>query len=231
MSQPLVLLHGALGSSEQMHAFADMLQGDFKVHTWDFPGHGGMAVPNAGYAMTELVEALESWLSTTFDVPVILFGYSMGGYAATVLACRRPELISHIITLGTKWSWSPEIVAREVKLLDPNVIQEKVPALVTLLTDRHTPQEWTDILHATRRLLERLGQDPLIGPSDLEGCSVPVDVLWGTEDRMISREESEETARILPNGQFYTLEGQRHPFEQVDINMLREMIRQRLSIT
>ncbi len=227
---PLVLLHGALGSADQMADFAQLLEGQYAVHSWDFPGHGGTPVPTAGFAMAHLVEALETWLATTFTKPVVIFGYSMGGYAATVLACRRPDLIRHIITLGTKWAWSPEIASREVKMLNPEIIQEKVPALVRLLIERHAPQDWTDILRATGYLLEGLGQDPLISQTDLEACEVPVDILWGMEDRMVSREESEASALILPNGQFHALDGQRHPFEQVDLLQLKGVLETLLGI-
>lgn len=221
---PLVLLHGALGSARQMSGLAEELRRDASVHTWDFPGHGGTPVPASGYAMAHLVDALGDWLASRFTEPVVIFGYSMGGYAATMLACHRPDLIRHIVTLGTKWSWSPEIAAREVKMLDPMMIQEKVPALVDLLKQRHEPQDWTTILYATRCLLEGLGRVPLLDDTNLKDCSIPVDILWGTADRMVSREESEWVAGILPHGHFHALEGQRHPFEQVDLDLLREVL-------
>lgn len=231
MSTPtLVLLHGALGSARQMAGLAALLKDDVPVHTWDFPGHGGAPVPDAGYSMADLVAGLEHWLDASFTQPVIVFGYSMGGYAATVLACRRPDLIHHVLTLGTKWSWSPDIAAREVRMLDPEVIREKVPALADMLADRHAPQDWTTIVQATRHLLEGLGQDPLLRDSDLRECAIPVDILWGSEDRMVSREESERVAGILPHGQFYALAGQRHPFEQVDLHILHDRLAKLFSI-
>lgn len=204
---PIVLLHGALGSARQMTGLGQQLQHDHVVHVRDFPGHGGSPVPDTGYVMTRLVDDLEDWLASSFTKPVVIFGYSMGGYAATALACRRPDLVRHVVTLGTKWSWSPEIAAREVKMLDPHIIQEKVPSLVDLLRERHAPQDWTTILHATRRLLESLGRDPLLDDASLKDCNIPVEFLWGSEDRMVTREESERFARIMPHGQFYVLEG------------------------
>ena len=47
-------------------------------------------------------------------------GHSMGGYVALKLALKRPELVDRIITLGTKFNWTPEVAAKEVKMLNPD---------------------------------------------------------------------------------------------------------------
>ena len=39
--QHLILLHGALGSKEQLQPLATTLQNTFHVHSFNFSGHGG----------------------------------------------------------------------------------------------------------------------------------------------------------------------------------------------
>lgn len=217
MTRPtILLLHGALGSRDQLSSLAHLLDANVEVISRDFSGHGGAEIPPDGFRMDKLVADLEDWMDENLSLPVTVFGYSMGGYAAVVLACRRPDLFSRIITLSTKWDWTPESAAREARMLDVDVLAEKAPALVDLISRRHAPQDWQHIVQATIPLLTSLGEDPLIGPGDFGNLNVPVDILWGSADRMVSMEESERTARFIPSGKFYVLDGVKHPFEQVD---------------
>ncbi len=41
MQTPLLLLHGAIGASDQLQPLAEKLAGNHDVHLLDFPGHGG----------------------------------------------------------------------------------------------------------------------------------------------------------------------------------------------
>ncbi len=170
--------------------------------------------------MSGLVADLEEWMDQNFTGPVLAFGYSMGGYAATVLACRRPDLFTRIITLGTKWDWTPASAAREAGMLEVDKIEEKVPALAQLIARRHAPQDWKAVVRATIPLLTALGADPLIDGQGIARLEVPVDILWGSADRMVSREESEAMANRMPRGRFFVLDGIRHPFEQIDPRVL-----------
>lgn len=221
---PILLLHGALGSADQLLPLANLLTSDFTVYNRSFSGHGGSAIPATGYRMDMLVADLESWMDDSFSEPVPAFGYSMGGYAATVLACRRPELFSRLITLGTKWDWTPESADREVSMLDTTVIAQKVPALADLIKARHAPQDWRLIVEATIGLIHALGRNPLLNQNHLAQLPVQVDVLWGSADRMVTREESEQTANRIPNGRFHILDGVKHPFEQLDPAVLMPFI-------
>lgn len=221
MSKPtLLLLHGALGSAAQLTPLAEGLSTTFTIINRNFYGHGGSAIPPAGYQMEELVSELEDWMDHHLSAPVLAFGYSMGGYAATVLASRRPEFFTRIITLGTKWTWTPASAAREVGMLNTNMIAEKVPALANLIAQRHSPQDWKAVVQATIPLLTALGEDPLIDESGLAKLDLPVDILWGSADRMVSREESEHMANCLPKGRFFMLDGIKHPIEQIDPQVL-----------
>ncbi len=218
--QTILLLHGALGSADQLSPLADLLVSDFEVVNRTFLGHGGSEIPSGGFRMDRLVADLEEWMVNHLSHPVITFGFSMGGYAAMVLAIRRPELFTRIITLGTKWDWTPDSAAHEARMLDTNAIAEKAPALVELITRRHAPRDWKHIVHATIPLLTSLGEDPLINSAQLHALNLPVDILWGSADRMVSKEESERTAHSMPKGKFHVLEGVKHPFELVDPRIL-----------
>jgi pimeloyl-ACP methyl ester carboxylesterase len=220
MPQPHLLLHGALGSGAQVQPLADLLTDQRPVLVFTFPGHGGDDVPTDGYRMRDLADALSHFLREEVDGPVEIFGYSMGGYVAAMVATELPERISGITTLGTKWAWSPEIARREVAMLDPDIIREKVPALAQLISDRHQPQPWESIVRATAAMMLKLGEAPPLLPERMADVAIPVTILRGGADRMVSADESHAAAKAFARGQYHELPDQKHPLEQVDLHQL-----------
>jgi pimeloyl-ACP methyl ester carboxylesterase len=54
------------------------------------------------------VATLERWVADVGDgAPVVVVGHSRGGLLARVLAVRRPDLVSRLITVSTPWSIGP----------------------------------------------------------------------------------------------------------------------------
>lgn len=217
---PCLFLHGALGSNAQVVDLASRLGDSFEAFSYNFPGHGGLPIPAEGLDMGTMRSALVAYLENNFQQPVWVFGYSMGGYVAMSVAAIRPDLIKGLITLGTKWDWSPEIAALEVKMLDPAIMAEKVPALVELLKERHAPTNWQDVVEATANMLKQLGAHPLLNEADLVGINMPILILRGSADRMISADESLRVANLIRHGQYAELPDQKHPFEQVNLELL-----------
>ena len=56
----------------------------------------------------------------------IVFGYSMSGYVALALEAERPGTFSGIVTLGTKFAWTPDVATTESARLDPAAISKKL---------------------------------------------------------------------------------------------------------
>lgn len=224
MTAPILLLHGALGSAQQMEPFAEHLSQTRAVYVYNFPGHGGQPIPDTGYDLNEMVEALASYVSHHLPYPADVFGYSMGGYASAVVASRYPELFRTITTLGTKWDWSLEIATREVSMLDPNTIEAKVPALAQLIQSRHQPNDWKKVVRATAQMLLKLGDTPLLNAADFSRITIPVTILRGTADRIVDEAPSIEVAHSFPNGTYFALKDAPHPFEQVDISVLKPFL-------
>src|SRR5688572_11472647 len=111
MKDNLILLHGALGSQEQLVELKTLLSEEFNVLLLDFSGHGGMEFD--GPFSIDLFVADTIHLMDTHQLSVAhIFGYSMGGYVALKLAHDHPGRADKIITLGTKYSWSPESAAK-----------------------------------------------------------------------------------------------------------------------
>src|SRR5436190_16411453 len=133
----LLLLHGALGAASQFSSLAEKLSAHYTVHTMDFPGHGGKPFPEGSLKMPLLAEHLADYVREFHLQGCSVFGYSMGGYAAMWLENEEPGTFGKIQTLGTKLDWNPDAAQREAMLLNPDKMQEKIPAYVKHLEARH----------------------------------------------------------------------------------------------
>lgn len=219
MLPPILLLHGALGSAAQFDQLRHLLPNGRTVYALNFPGHGGTA-DGAEFSIENFAQTVLDFLNQKQIDQVQIFGYSMGGYTALYLAAQHPERISQIITLGTKFHWTPEIAARETALLNPDKIAAKVPVFAQLLADRHAPGDWKKVLQRTASLLQELGSGAAMDNELFRRISCPVTIGLGSEDHLVTEEESKMVADLLPKGRLEILPGVKHPFEQVDLGVL-----------
>ncbi len=226
--KPLLLLHGALGSADQLAPLANALEDHFMVYSFTFAGHGGKENTAEPFMIEGFARELETWLQTSQLQGLPVFGYSMGGYVALFLASRQPAYFTQILTLGTKFHWTPEGAAREAKKLVPAVVEEKVPKFAQLLAKRHQPLDWRRVMEQTAAMMVALGHKPLLTREVLETIALPVTIMRGSEDQMVNEEESLQAATWLPQAKLKTLAGQPHPLEQLDIRLLTSEIIQNL---
>ena len=124
---PLILLHGALGSAAQLDQLSGLLKPCYSCCTLNFSGHGGTPMPDA-FSIGLFAGDVLRFMAASNIEKADFFGYSMGGYVALYLAANHPERVGKIITLATKFAWTPESASREIRMLDPQKIAKKIPA-------------------------------------------------------------------------------------------------------
>lgn len=220
----LILLHGALGSKDQLQPLEKALANSFQVHTFNFSGHGGRPFADMPISIPFFSEQIATYMKETGISQASIFGYSMGGYAAMYLAKQHPEKINKLITLATKFHWDEKTAAREIKMLDGKTIREKVPAFAAQLQQRHAPNDWLILLEKTSQLLTDLGKQNTLQLEDYATITTPCMVLLGDRDKMVTMDETIAVYKQLPNGQCGILPGTPHAFEQVSMSLLTEMI-------
>ena len=155
---------------------------------------------------------------------ISVFGYSMGGYVALYLAKHHPDKIDKIVTLGTKYHWDETIAANELKMLNPEKLEQKVPAFAAALRERHAPAEWKQVLRKTSEMMVALGKDNTLKITDYASIGHPALLLLGDRDKMVTLNETVEVFKALPNAQMEILPNTQHPIEQVDMELLDFMI-------
>jgi pimeloyl-ACP methyl ester carboxylesterase len=223
--QDLILLHGALGVAAQFASLKDQLKTDFNIHTLNFSGHGGSPMPDENFSIPLFAKEVKAYLDQNNIQSVDFFGYSMGGYVAMYLAKYFPDAVNKVITLATKFQWDENIAAREIKMLDPEKISQKLPAFAAQLQERHHPNDWKLIMFKTTEMLLQLGKENAMQLKDYESISKDCLLLVGDSDKMVSVDETMAVFDALPNARFKILPETPHPIEQVDVKLLSDLIK------
>lgn len=102
-AEPLVLLHGFVGSTADWAGVLPRLAADRRVLAYDHRGHGRSAKPGRADAYT--FDALEADLHAFLDAlglgPVDLLGHSMGGVVAQRYALAHPDRVRSLVLMDT----------------------------------------------------------------------------------------------------------------------------------
>ncbi|HEX9988931.1 MAG TPA: alpha/beta fold hydrolase [Chloroflexia bacterium] len=218
--QNLLLLHGALGASEQFAPLMPLLSDRYNVHSLDFEGHGKASLRERPFRMEHFAENIRDYMEQHAIERTHIFGYSMGGYVAVTLASTHPHLVQSIATLGTKYHWDNEIAARETALLDTEKIAAKVPHYARALAERHTAAGWETVVSHTRDLLMHLAEQRGLRAENVAHIQQRVRVMIGDRDSTVSLTESVEIYHALPNGEMEVLPSTPHQFEKVPLGRL-----------
>ena len=200
---PVVLLHGFGGNGQVWTAVQPDLAQDGRTLAYDLPGHG-RSLHAAGSEKTgRMAGSITRDLAGRGINRVHLVGHSMGGAVATLMALRTPHLVASM-TLLSPGGFGPEINHR---LLRRYANARDRDALMAALENMFgwncaIPQDLVDMVLAERAqagavdglntlldgmLRQRDGEvgQGTFGRQTLAGLTMPVSVLWGTQDRVL----------------------------------------------
>jgi pimeloyl-ACP methyl ester carboxylesterase len=222
---PILLLHGALGSRDQLEPLRESLAAGRDVHCMNFSGHGGAPFPSAPLAIPLFADDVLWWMKSREILRVRIVGYSMGGYVGLYLARHFPERISSVATFATKFRWNKETAAKESAMLDPAAMRAKVPAFAAALAARHSEARWEELVRATAAMMLELGETPALSAGDLRAIEQPALLGVGDRDAMVSIDETAEAARDLRHGSLLVLPSTPHPIEKIPVGLLASALR------
>ncbi len=226
MSNPIILLHGALGALQQLELLRrELMSNGREVYVLNFSGHGGKPFSQQGFGIDVFANDVISFMDENEIRKADIFGYSMGGYVAIWMAHRFPGRVEKIITLGTKFDWDPASAQKEVAKMNADKIVEKIPAFARILETRHAPNDWKELLGRTKDMMLSLGEKPMITQELAKKLSNRILILLGDLDDMADRAFSQTIASEFPNGKFKLLIDTPHPIEKVNINELGNLIK------
>ncbi len=214
------MLHGAAGSSTQLEPLAKMLENKFQIYLMNFLGHGGKEIPEEKFSIRLFAEDIRYFVEKNKLEGIDIYGYSMGGYAALYAAFHYPGLVNRIFTTATKFDWNENTALKESAMLNPESIEEKVPAFAKKLMQRHAPGDWKKILMKTAEMMIELGKNPELSFEDVSKIENKILLSVGDRDSMVSIEETTDVYRKMKNGSLLILPQTPHPIEKISVNRL-----------
>lgn len=201
----VLLLHGlGTSSSTWIHVLPHLAQ-KYNVFALDFPGFGFSRITNGKptFTLHELRETVETFVVKTIRAPFTVVGHSLGGWMAAEYAIRHQADVTRLILLNPAGLYHAGVeetgklfairnLGELYALLNrlwwkyPWYFKPFAPAILADLRRRRVPE-----------LIETVAKGDFLNDR-LQGLSIPVDLVWGKNDGVISAEVVELLKRALP---------------------------------
>lgn len=221
----ILFLHGALGVAQDMEPLMNLLsEKGYRTLAFNFSGHGtGAAWPNE-FRIELFAKDLDKYVKEHELKNLTVFGYSMGGYVALFHKAHFEDSpIDRIITYGTKFNWSQTSVGRELLMLNPEHLESKFPTFSDTLKEKHGDR-WKSILHSTAHLMQNLEKLDGLSREDLMDVDIPVTLLLGDQDRMVTTEETHLTKTWLHHADVKTVTHSKHEIDKANLKEISFII-------
>ncbi|HTY38571.1 MAG TPA: alpha/beta hydrolase [Bacteroidota bacterium] len=201
----LVLIHGIGTSSSTWLKTVPRLREHFRIIAMDLPGFGFSTVEGSRRfcLLQEHVAAVTEVLDTAAPGRFALLGHSFGGWIAAKYASEHQDRVDHLILVNTAGVYYRG-VEKLRDLFTPRSVQD-TRNLLSKLWFRY-PWYFKPFAGAIYRELCRRGMSEVINSIDADSFLVeeltrlrmPVSIIWGKEDGVISQETISVLAKFVP---------------------------------
>jgi esterase len=222
--EPIIILHGLLGSSSNWSATSTMLGTQLQVFTLDLRNHGN-SPHTSEFDYLSMAEDMKSFMDTQGLRHATILGHSLGGKVAMVFADRYPEMVDKMIIVDIAPKAYPvahKALIEAMLAVDLNIyskVNEVVAALATaipsiqvrnFLAKNLRKQDsnfiWKVNLRAVRDNINRLSERISLRNS----FEQPVLFIRGNLSDYILEEDKASLCRIYPRAEIATIDGAGH---------------------
>ena len=215
---PLLVLHGALGSTElETDRLIRVWEKTFRVYALDFAGHGrsaDLAVEAPGWE-DYVDNAITACNSFDLAAPAV-FGFSMGGAVALALAVRRPDLVGRLAVHGANVQWAEAEVQAMVGPMDLGRMERDHPFWARRLAETHGAGRWRGLVRQLIAFTRGL-PDRHLADADLARIACPTRVSAGDQDRYFDVRHAVGLWRAIRAAQLQIIPGLDHPIQGIDV--------------
>jgi pimeloyl-ACP methyl ester carboxylesterase len=209
----VLFLHGLGTSSSTWLNVLPNLRTSQSIIAVDLPGFGLSRIEGDKpyFNLNQHLSCLETAVDQLCPRPITLVGHSLGGWLAALLALRRPDKIRHLVLINPAGVFYPG-VDNLGRLFSPTTTDD-VRDLVNRLWYRY-PWYFRPFGSAILTSLKQRHVDDFVASvrsSDFlngrfRALTMPVELVWGDDDRVLSRETIEVLKREIPRMQIHHLE-------------------------
>jgi non-heme chloroperoxidase len=215
----VILLHGVTDSSFSWSRVLPLLPPDYRVFALDQRGHGDSDRPEQGYAIDDFAADVLAFMDAVGLPTATLVGHSMGSFIAQRAASTAPHRVERLVLVGTApshFAVMDELNEAAQGLTDP-VPAEFVREFQASTLQRPVPEAFFErVVAETLKLPARVWQATIAGwfaeqrwgdPSRLR---MPVLLIWGDRDALMSRDDQGRLLAELPNATLTVYAGTGH---------------------
>ncbi len=198
--EPLLLLHGGLGSIDMFGPLLPALARTRQVIAVDLHGHGRTALGDRAISLVDMGDDMAALLSTLGYRQVDALGYSLGGGVAFRLAVQHPEAVRRLVLVSAGFAqegFYPEMLPMQAQVgaaMAP--MMKDTPMYKSYAAVAPHPEDFP-------RLLDRMGElmrKPYDWRDEVKKLSMPVMLVFGDSD-MFRLEHVVEFYRLLGGGE------------------------------
>jgi len=218
--QPVfVLIHGLLISSRYMAPTMARLGLHYRVYAPDLPGFGKSDNPPHILTITELSDAIVTWLDVMCLSQAIFLGNSLGAQILIDLAARYPERVTGLVLIGPTVDPQARSVLQQARRLLVDFLYEKPSLFYHLLIDG-----WRAGIRRTWQTFHYALWD--YTEEKLSAIGAPTLVVRGDRDRVAPQQWAEAITAQLAKGRLAVIPKGPHCVNYTTPGALTQMVQQ-----
>lgn len=197
--EPLLLLHGGLGSLDMFGPVLPALAAGRQVIAVDLHGHGRTALGNRSINLTDMGDDLAAVLTKLDYGQVDVLGYSLGGFVAFRLAVQHPDKVRRLVLVSAAYArdgFYPDVLAQQAQMGAAAADAMKgTPMYQGYVAVAPKPEDFPRLLDEMGKLLAT----PYDWADDVKKLRGPVMLVYGDSD-MYRPEHVIEFYKLLGGG-------------------------------
>ena len=180
--QPLVLLHGGLGSTGMYDPLLPQIGKGRQVIAFDLQGHGRTADIDRPFSVEAMADDVAAALKSLGIAKADVMGYSLGGAVALRMAIQHPGAVRKLVLVSTVFSrggWFPEVDAATSQLnaAAAEMMKDSPPyQFYAKIAPR--PADWPVLVTKTGELMKK----EYDWSKDVAGLHMPTLLVFGDAD-------------------------------------------------
>jgi len=200
--EPLLLLHGGLGSSDMFEPLLPILGQGRQVIAVDLQGHGRSSLGSRPIRCEAIADDVAALLKRLGRAKVDVLGYSFGGCVGLRLAVQHPDLVRRLALVSTPFAndgWYAEMRAQQAQVSAAMApMMKETPMYKSYVPVAPKPDEFPRLLDAMGEFM-RTKYDWSADVQTLAKLKMPVMLVYGDGD-MVRPEHEIKFYQLLGGG-------------------------------
>ena len=200
--EPLLLLHGGLGSSDMFEPLLPILGQGRQVIAVDLQGHGRSSLGSRPIRCEAIADDVAALLKRLGRAKVDVLGYSFGGCVGLRLAVQHPDLVRRLALVSTPFAndgWYAEMRAQQAQVSAAMApMMKETPMYKSYAAVAPKPDEFPRLLDAMGDFM-RQKYDWSADVQKLAKLNMPVMLVYGDGD-MVRPEHEIKFYQLLGGG-------------------------------